>query len=121
MDSTSIDRGGGGVCYTKWGGRQDEAANEGARVLNIPGDLATSRQKESSPASGRSSSKEVRQARREFHQSLQEDRQKRVQASGDSIKASMEAGEVQESWTHISRWYVQARVSQPPQTMEELD
>ena len=46
--------GGGTVCYTKGVGRQEEAAKEGARVLDIPGDLAASGQADSNPASGES-------------------------------------------------------------------
>ena len=33
----------------------------------------------------------------------------------------MEAGEVQEAWTQIPRWYRQARGEQSPPTTEELD
>ena len=43
-DGTTIDGGRGGVCNTKMGGGQDVAANEAASVLDIPGDLASSRQ-----------------------------------------------------------------------------
>ena len=65
--------------------------------------------------------KEVRQSQREFHQALQEDRAKRVQAAGDYIKVAMEAGKVREDWTQISRWYRQVRGAQSPPSTKEID
>ena len=64
--------------------------------------------------------KEVRQARRELHQSLQENRRKHVQASGDSIEEAMEAGKVQEAKKQISRWYRQERGEQAPPTTNKI-
>ena len=66
-------------------------------------------------------SKEVRQARRELHQALQEDIRKQVQAIGDSNKSDMEAGKVREALTHISRWYKQARGAHAPSTTDDID
>ena len=64
--------------------------------------------------------KEVRQARRELHRSLQENRRKHVQASGDSIEEAMEAGKVQEAKKQISRWYRQERGEQAPPTTYKI-
>ena len=48
----SIDGGVGIVCYTKGIGGQDSATKKGARVLDIPEDLAASGQTDITPASG---------------------------------------------------------------------
>ena len=44
LDGTTIGRGRGGVCNTQRIGGEDSAAKERANVLDISGDLASSRQ-----------------------------------------------------------------------------
>ena len=54
---------------------------------------------------GRCSSMETIQARREFQIALQEDIRKSVQDAGTDIESMMETVKVQEEWVRIYRWY----------------
>ena len=47
--NTSPDRGGGSLCGSQIGGIKDAAANEGACVMDLPGDLETGGQESSAP------------------------------------------------------------------------
>ena len=71
--------------------------------------------------SGRSSTREVRKARRNFQHVLQEDRRRRVKLTRGNIEGLLEAGRGKEAWDHLSRWYQQVRGKQTHPTREGLD
>ena len=69
----------------------------------------------------RDSTRDLRQARREFQKSLQSHMRQRLQEAGTSIEELVKYGKIRESLDRILLWYQQVKGTQTPLLAEALD